>query len=149
MILIHYGSKSFEDNKFREIKNRNFSKPSGGLWTSPIESNWGWKDWCYSEDFRSCEKENSFTIKLKDTAKVFKIDSVSDLLLAPSFDPFPGFKYINYEELSKEYDAIWLTELGQIETRFSKPMDLYGWDCESVLLLNKECFYRVEGLSLF
>ena len=33
------------------------------------------------------------------------------------------------------YDAIFLTEKGQHETRFSEP-SLYGWDCECVLVMN-------------
>ena len=43
---------------------------------------------------------------------------------------------IDFKEASKTWDAIFLTEKGQRETRFTHPKNLYGWDCESVLILN-------------
>ena len=38
MRYIHYGCTSFDKLKFQEIK--------GGLWASPIDAEYGWKDWC-------------------------------------------------------------------------------------------------------
>jgi hypothetical protein len=149
MILIHYGDKSFDPNKFKPIENIGFVKPRGGLWTSPIDSNWGWKDWCHAEDFRTCKIGNSFTMVLKSDSKVLKIDSLDDLKNIPFIEHFKGISYPDFEKISESYDAIWLTENGQIETRFSSPQHLYGWDCESVLILNPEsilCFTESEKL---
>ena len=39
---------------------------------------------------------------------------------------------INFYEMSKDYDAIHLTEKGQWKTRMTRPVSLYGWDCETV-----------------
>jgi len=51
--------------------------------------------------------------------------------------------YLDFEQLSKTYDAVWLTYNGERKTRYSNP-DLYGWDCESVLILNKNSVYQVK-----
>ena len=43
--LIHYGSSKFSERKFWPIRNSDWRvKPTGGLWTSPVASKWGWKD---------------------------------------------------------------------------------------------------------
>jgi len=47
---------------------------------------------------------------------------------------------IDFESLANHYDAMWLTETGEISTRLlCQDRNLYGWDCESVLIFNKEC----------
>jgi hypothetical protein len=147
-LLIHYGSNVFDQNAMKPIKNENWVKPKGGLWTSPVNSEYGWKDWCHSEQFRDCDKSNAFILQLKETAKVLIIDSLKDLENAP----LVCVSHINYnqhfldfETIAKNYDAIWLTENGQYSTRYSHPISLYGWDCESVLLLNAKCCDQVDG----
>lgn len=147
-LLIHYGSKVFDQNAFKPIKNKTWVKPKGGLWTSPINSKWGWKDWCEMEGFRDCDKNNSFTLQLKDETKVFVIDSFQDLQNAPLITITSGnykSQFLDFELIAKTFDAIWLTEKGQDETRLTYPLSLYGWDCESVLLLNAKCCIQVEG----
>ena len=65
---IHYGSSKYDPNKFVEPKNNPdgyiISKPQGGLWASKVNSEWGWKDWCRSEDFHTDRLEESFTFEL-------------------------------------------------------------------------------------
>ena len=147
-VLIHFGSSRYNKSKVHPIKNENWCKPKGGLWTSPINSNYGWKEWCEAENFRDCFFENSFKLKLKDDAKIFIIDSLSDLQKAPLVDFKIGEhyqkQYLNFELIANSYDAIWLTEKGQHQTHLSYPLSLYGWDCESVLILNPNCCYEVS-----
>ena len=51
---------------------------------------------------------------------------------------FSNSRNPDFEKLLKDgYSAIWLTERGQTETRFSFPSTLYGWDVETVLILDK------------
>lgn len=40
-IYIHFGNPKYEKEKFIEIKNRDFVKPYGGLWASPLNANYG------------------------------------------------------------------------------------------------------------
>ena len=139
MKVIHYGSKKFDKNKFEPIKNDNWQKPKGGLWTSPSDSIYGWKEWNEDEQFRECTNNNSFEIDLPDNFKILKIDSKIDLLKLRSY-AYNYTKYLDFEYISKHYDAIWLTEKGERETRHSGMTEdiprMYGWDCETVLILN-------------
>jgi hypothetical protein len=139
-LLIHYGASKFEFSKIAPIENKAWVKPSGGLWTSPINSEWGWKEWCAAENFSDCRQENSFTVRLVRQARVFMIDSYKDLMSCPLVpSSYSSNKSLNFQSIAMDYDAIWLTEKGQNETRFSVPVNLYGWDCETVLILNGQC----------
>lgn len=152
MISVRYGSKKFNPKKMGKIKNRSFCKPEGGLWVSPVDSKFGWKDWCEVEDFRDCKESNSFKVSFKDDAKVIIIDSYDDLDKLPSMNPYKdiptlasyGDRFPDFEKLAKEVDAIWLTEEGQWKTRMTNPKNLYGWDCESILVLNPNSIKQIE-----
>jgi len=167
MKLIHYGSKSFIDEKFVPIKNVPLpivNKPIGGLWTSPIDSKYGWKDWCKDSSFRTCEKENSFELNLSENSKICTIDCLSDLIKlldkynlkdiseqSRMFNMLIRIKLaecLDFESMTKDYDAVHLTTNGLSETHLSLP-NLYGWDCESVLILNKECIVLDELAYLY
>lgn len=168
MILVHYGTDRFYKNKVNPIKNSNWVKPNGGFWTSPLNSTWGWKDWCDSEGWYKRGGVDKFIkLKLKRSAKLYLINSTSDLEKAPllrmdsNYNTYPvkSYKqlkklqksdlhyfdrfYIDYEKLVKMgYDGIHLTDKGQSDTRWGD-INLYGWDCETVLLFNTDCVYRI------
>ena len=146
--LIHFGSKNYRPELIEPIKNDNWMKPKGGLWTSPVNSEWGWKHWCEAENYRDCDEEKSFKVILNADAKIFVINSLEDLKNAPliNFKIGEGYQkqYLDFELLAKNYDAIWLTEKGQNETHLSYPLSLYGWDCESVLIMNPCCCSEVS-----
>lgn len=142
--VIHYGATKFDPAKFIPIKNMEWMrvKPKGGLWTSPINSNYGWKHWCKENDYGKCDKKDSFILTLNKDARIYTIDCYTDLMGVPIIKH--EIDYMNYapdfEILAKTYDVIHLTEKGQWETRLSCPLTLYGWDCESVLIMNPNCF---------
>lgn len=131
---IHYGHKEFSVDKFDRPKNHAFlSKPFGGLWASPVESDYGWRDWCEAEDFRRCDIENSFMFTLRDDANVLYIDSrdcLSDLPKQKCYRDL--WCMLDFEKLMGTYDAIELTLSSDIALRFV----LYGWDCDSIVILN-------------
>ena len=147
----------FDPTRFNKIENiPGFCKPKGGLWSSPEKSEWGWIDWCESEEFRLDKvRASSFRFKLRAKSKVYKIDSIIDLLRVPytkrkyeglSYMSFMAMeKIIDFEKMAAEYDAIWLTVQGESQTRwpmdyrFSDNFNLYGWDCETLLVLRPEC----------
>lgn len=131
--LITYGcGKQFDPDKFKPVKNKSFVKPEGGLWSSPVNSNYGWREWCKSESFGNLSHHFKFHFE----GNVFVIDSCADAARMPWLTFYGSIKYPDFEKMvSLGYDAIWLTEKGQQETRFGEP-SLYGWDCESVLVMN-------------
>lgn len=144
-LVVHYGAKKYNPEKFEPIVCNGFEKPEkGGLWTSPIDSVFGWKDWNKMTNFVKCEDENSFTLCLKENVKIFEINSFEDLSNAPLIKSIIGMYNLNYEEIEKNYDAIWLTSKGQIQTRTTYPIWLNSWDCETVFILNPDCFIVVD-----
>lgn len=143
-LLVHYGHSSFNVNEFKQIQNESYwIKPKGGLWTSPLNSEYGWKDWNESEMHCECSDDNCFILELNDYCRILVIDSFDDLDDCVSIQ-YPHYNTaMDFELLQTKYDAIWLTYRGQIDTRYSQP-NLYGWDCETVLILNPNCCKQVK-----
>lgn len=146
---IHYGHNAFRRQLFVEPTNIDlFVKPRGGLWASPVDAKWGWKDWCKSENFRECCEENSFTFTLSEKANVIHIRSTKDLdglpIQARVSEIFPeGYNMVclDFEKLlSDGVDAIELHLSEEQDAEFLAGLywDLYGWDCDSILILNPD-----------
>jgi len=135
--LVHYGSPIYKSEKFIGISDQPFrTKPYGGLWTSPINSEWSWKDWCEAENFG--DTSQCFTLNFVGT--VLTIDSYKDMLKLPWIES-RGIDFVSFQALCASgfiYDAIHLTMKGQNDTRFTHPKSLYGWDCETVLVMNPQ-----------
>lgn len=143
-IYIHYGHKYFDPDIFVEIENVCWNKPIGGLWAYDINAKYGWKNWCKDEDYCECKEENSFRFKLKANSKLLTIKSHNDLCSLPIEPNVPKeycnkFLCIDFEKLKKKYDAIEV--LMSEDHRLYR--DLYGWDCDSILVLNKECIDEI------
>ena len=145
--LITYGIKNFDRKKFIPIKNERFVKPKGGLWASPVKSKFGWLEWCTREEFRAEHyKAKSFTFWY--SGNVFTIDSLKDSLHMPWKKDYDILYFIDFEYMqSVGVDAVHLTLKGEYETRFSMPRSLYGWDCESVLILNPNGIEEKEKIK--
>lgn len=158
--LVTYGcGNKFIKKNFHPVVNRpRWNKPLGGLWASPVDSKWGWKDWCKSENFG--DLETCFKFTLKKGVRVCIVDSLEDFDGLPTFDTSLGLTFlknklgrtVDFEEIARNADVIWLTEDGQRVTHFGRginEMSLYGWDCETVLVLNAECVKPRKWRSLF
>ena len=152
MNLISLGIDEIRKDQFKVVKNsRRSNKPNGGLWTSPIDSKYGWYDFVVGEQFRCDHYLNKMVlITLKPDAKILKISSAIDFDCCPyinenlifGHDIFSKFRRIDFETLSMYYDGIWITleAMEDLEERHKYVMgDLYGWDVETVLLFNLDC----------
>lgn len=138
-IYIHFGNPKYEKEKFIEIKNRDFVKSYGGLWASPLNAKYGWKKFCEDNLISKIGVSNYFLFKLKDEAKVLKITRAEQLHNLPLNNSASKifkdiFIALDFEEIKKEYDAIevLISEDDQLY------WDLYGWDYDSLLVLNKD-----------
>ena len=140
MKYIHYGHNEFDIKKFDKIENDSLciTKPKGGLWASRVDANFGWKDFCLKEKY-SMDFEDYFTFELKENARILEIRTIKDLEGLPrALDNKPYFDKkefiikLDFEKLSKEYDAIevFIDEINELYFK------LYGWDCESILIMN-------------
>ena len=140
---IHYGHKHFQPEMFCPISNRGqWVKPNGGLWASPMDASFGWKDWCYGSNFRECNVENSFTFTLSESARVLVIDNNESLLKLPQIVPeymHDLWCMLDFEKLVDEYDAIELDMSSDGRLYWS----LYGWDCDCILVMNPNVVMEV------
>lgn len=134
----------FDIERFRPARNSTSNKPAGGgFWGSPVESTHGWKDWCKAEDFCECREEDSFKTLFAGNALIIHGPEWwhnFDWRVEPN--ACGSFHKIDFEGLLEDgIDGIYLTERGEITTRFK---GLYGWDVESVYVLNPECITNLE-----
>lgn len=139
---IHYGNTTFEPERFSEIKNRKyFTKPDGGFWASPVDAEYGWKDWTEDEKFTECREDNSFVFTLKDDTNVLHIHSCNGLNKLPGhYEKILGGVYFDFEKMKA--DGIDAVELHLSDDR-GLYWALYGWDCDSILIMNKDVIEMV------
>lgn len=85
-------------------------------------------------------------------ARIYVVDGLEDLVVLmrdyhhPYRSPWDGgYRYLDFERLAEDFDALHLTERGQWKTRMSSP-DLYGWDVESTFWFRWK-FSQVEYLG--
>lgn len=142
---IHYGDTEFKLDRFDPIANRIcFNKPDGGLWASPCDLEYNWHEWCICNDFRTDRLNDYFIFTIKDDARVLTIENHNDLVrlkhdgLCLDFSSrYPFTKNDFYPDFEKlldlGYDAI------EVYIQDTIYMNLYGWDCDSLLILNPDC----------
>lgn len=141
LTLVHYGSACYSPALSFPIKNY-WSKPKGGLWLSPLGSTDSWRTFCEREGFMRSDFTQCFYVRLKPGVKVLVINDNTDLRGLP-ISSGGSLHYIDFEKLlSDGIGAVYLTELGQVRTRYTSlaafPVGLYGWDCECVLVLDPD-----------
>lgn len=90
---------------------------------------------------------------MKENAKIFVIDGYKDLLLLLEKYELKNemsnfLTSLDFESIAKDYDAIKLTESGERETRFSVP-SLYGWDIESMLIMNYDIIKNQKSFKKY
>jgi len=142
MCLRHYGNTEYDAKLFMPISDIPFvNKPQGGLWTSPVNSLYGWSEWSKQENFNVSEEY----FDLEFDGKVLKIDSATDMDLLPWIE-CGNSHFITFQALCAlgfSYDAIHLTVKGEHETRITHPRSLYGWDCETVFVMNPDSIKEI------
>ena len=160
------GRNSLREDMFNKVKNKEYiNKPEGGIWSSPYTENEEYKsDWlrfCIEEDFNTGNIEIGVLFNIKEDSRVFVIDSMDDLK-----ELYKKYKrnertgsilceyYLDFEKLALDYDAIYLTSEGEWKTRFperinsGEAISLYGWDVETLLILNFYCIDKQEVMEL-
>lgn len=125
-------------------------KPRGGLWTStydPMEGS-AWLRWCKDQGFEA-PPWHGFLIKPDPSAVIYMIDSVPDIELLferYGYQPFIDLSQelithqrltqsLDFEKISRDFDAIHITERGHEATRFGfleYPgwFRMFDWSCE-------------------
>jgi hypothetical protein len=136
------------------VRNRSggWTKPQFGLWTSTYHPERGsdWVQWCLAEEFSIPPNGEwrGVILRPRRGARVYHVRTHEDLRRLVECYPHNADTYRlypNWRAISRDYDAVHLTEKGQWATRLSYPHDLYGWDCESTVWF-RWCFTRQEPI---
>ena len=149
LTYINYGSNAFDSNKFSTVTNHEmFNKPDGGLWASPVDSKYGWKNFCENQNFR-CETLNKhFEFTLTPEAKIYVIASDIDVQNLPTTATgellnmltITGLTPIDFEKIIHDgYDAIYF-DMDSYPDGYNT---MRGWDCTSLLVLNPNVVQQI------
>lgn len=146
---IHYGHTEFKKDLFQPIQNRPmWNKPSGGLWASATDAERGWKQWAEAEDFMVCKEENSFSFKLAEDAKVCHLYSADDLDKLPRQEMSDIYKTLGIKRIYPDFEKTMEMGYDAIEIHISSDGELYnalyGWDCDSIVVLNPDIVVPLE-----
>jgi hypothetical protein len=146
---IHYGHSAFDSSKWKDVLDSDggfLNKPHGGLWASSKTAKFGWYDWCQRENFSTKNLTKYFEFTLSSNARILELTPGNVWELPTSKDYLKtygmserrmgvhGVYWIDFEALARDYDVI--------DYNVSKYPELYwllyGWDCDCILVLNKD-----------
>lgn len=150
---IHHGSSKFCAKAFVPITNLDVrNKPLGGLWASPSDAEYGWFEWSMQNGFFTDRLKKSFEFELSQDVKILELtpDNVWDLPTQESVGLWDIRKRqeshygmvmgVDFEALAKEYDVLECSITKHPRLYWS----LYGWDCDSILVLNPSVIVEVS-----
>lgn len=156
--VLWYNSEALDLAKIQPIKNNleyiSRNKPDGGLWTSPIQSDWGWKEWCRLESPNWIKGMMPMMLEIEDS-NILIIDSEEKTKALPTIgNPDELWLYnnhppriVDYEKLAETYDAIWVVPFKNWRSmHLTYCCDWNSWDCETVLIINPKC---IKGIKTF
>lgn len=140
--FIHMGCNHFDKFRFKPISNRKgWIKPDGGLWASPEGSPYDWEQWVIENNF-VYDLNSWFMFELKQNAKVLEITNSKQLKELPKCEIDLQYIWIalDFEKLANEYDAM----LVMISSDSQLYWDLYGWDCDTLLVFNPDVINVID-----
>ena len=166
-IYIHYGNDHFEKREV-DLSTKGFIiKPEkAALWGSPTDADFSWKTWSEDQQFNLSSLEKSFRFKLKSGSKILFIRSEKDideldenLKTNTTFEKyFSRFTSVTSMLMSimdsitpENYNTIDFAKLQEngidaVEIEFNGYTHdaFYGWDCDSICILNPDAVEEVE-----
>ena len=152
IIWIAYGTDKFDSKQsrpvdFYSLPCRTNNKPYGGVWASPLESKWGWADFCDSEEFRLRTLDTHYLFKLSPDAKIYVIDTFEDLKRVSTRYIQQDLSYgIDFPELGDKYNGIYVTYNAARTLRYpgNGILGLQAWDVESICIWDDDVIIPIE-----
>jgi len=145
-VYIHYNSDTYDQDRLRRAmvnkhKNSRYDKPKG-LWASPENSEWGWKDWCEGEEFHVEKLDKNFRFKLSPDAKVLRLNRIEEadryitwidnrnieLNLPLIYNHFDAME-VSYSS-DYRFGSVWLDDSREVLNLFN------SWDVDSICIWN-------------
>lgn len=120
-------------------------KPTGALYTTPVGSSHSWRQWCEEEAVHV--EQLRYRVELEiDTTGLVVINIASDLDKLPwvTWEKAPMLRHVDWFGMKQDgVTGVWLTAWGEMETRWGPlTRNLYGWDCETVAILDERIVRR-------
>ena len=132
MQYIHYGDDNFDINKFIPISNRSeATKPFGGFWGSRKNADFSWKEWCTEIDLKSKDLTKKIQFSLSNGAKILVINNIKLLDKLPQNEEN---HIVNKLFVTLDFEKLAIEVLISEDERLYEL--LYGWDCDSILVMN-------------
>lgn len=145
---IHYGDDKFDPQLCtKKLIYHHRAKPDKGIWASPVNAEFGWKEWCESEMHypKGFDWKKSFTFTLTKEANILYIHTEDDILdyIIENPDDWNLFNTkttisdsLNLEKLYKEFDGM---ELFMFENYIDLHYSIFNsWDCDSIVVWNPD-----------
>jgi len=156
---VHYtNNKDWRLHQVR-IRNRDHLKPDGGIWACPVDASFGWREWC-KEKGHTDQWGKPFPIYLEVCMEraivVERREDLEKLVWVPMFGDASYLSWLkrpDWVEMKRlGVDVVYVTEKGEQATRFGRfsergtlpGQDLYGWDCDSILILRERAVLQVR-----
>ncbi len=137
----------FSAEEFTSVTNRltPWNKPeSGGLWLSKIGTMYGWYDWCKDNMPKWINNATYFDVKLCENANIIYFKCEEDLWRLAKSHPdwfleslVPWYTFDFERMVHDGVDAI------DVDIMNGLYDPLYGWDCNSVLVMNKDVVVKL------
>jgi hypothetical protein len=137
-----YHDTQYDPNMIEPITQEYCNKPKGGLWTSPVISEWNWEQWCECEEPHWIIKKYTYYFTI-DTTNILIIDSWESADKLPRVGEGSYREAIDYEKIAKKYKGIWVKPFDGWRFR-NRPFDFYVWDVDTVLIFDPSCITQVE-----
>lgn len=103
------------------------------MWASSPNYKFSWSDWCKSENYYQNDFNKYFEFELKENSKIISIKKIDDIKNLPIQNKFIDIIFLDFEKIKNNYDVI---EVIMSDRQVYN--SLYGWDCDSILVLNKD-----------
>lgn len=130
---VHFGTGRFDPD--HDMSRATSNKPSG-FWASPVDSEYGWRDFVIHgmpERIDDVASVPYIVFHLKEGAKVLDVRKPEDI---EGYITADG--KIDFEKIEKDYDALELHLSGEHYEELYWG-HFYGWDCDSIVIWNPDC----------
>lgn len=134
------------------LNNRLSGKPTRCLWGSPIDSKYGWKEWCLYENYwdeSMFTDDNTILWTFTPHSTILSIKDYDDILRCVSegyiYKDNCNYPTLNFVKIFYEgYSAIELLDsnIGNGLREYERVF--YGWDCESIVVLDPSKIFQID-----
>lgn len=138
-IYVHYGHNKFDINLFQPARNASYrDKPIGGLWASPKDSTFGWREWNQLNEYKECDDNNCFYFKIAEFSRVYRIRTLHDIEQLPMVTvPKQKDRNCYDHRFFIDFEKLMRSGIDAIEVQFEGVKEyLWDYDCDSIIVLN-------------